>query len=412
MGDIIFKNKSPTFKNKVYFGRPNLVDRKSLYKKFDQITKNKWLTNDGPFVRLFEKEISKYTGVKHCIAVCNATIGLEILERALNLSGEVILPSMTFVASPNSLLWQGIKPVFCDIEPDTWDIDPAKIVGLITSKTSAIMGVHLFGRPCQVEALKKIARSHNIHLFFDAAHAFGCSHRGTMVGNFGDAEVFSFHATKFFNSIEGGAVVTNNDYLADRLRKIRNFGFSGHDQTALLGINGKMNEFSAAYGLTSFEHLKKVLKTNHQNYLSYAKFLSGIKGVNLIKFNDHEKNNYQYVVLEVDQNITRISRDQIVKILWSENAIVRRYFYPGCHRLEPYHSLYPSADKKLPVTNLINDRLIVLPTGLETGEKTIRLISMLIKYCVQNGEKLRQLFKSDVISDLTGVQDIIMPGLR
>jgi len=407
MDKIIFTNKTPVFKNKVYFGRPNLVNTKSLFKKYRQILKNNWLTNDGPFVQEFEKAIANYIGIKHCVVVCNATLGLEILERALNLSGEVILPSMTFVASPNSLLWQGIKPVFCDIDINTWNIDPTKVENLITPNTTAIMGVHVFGRPCDTKNLEKIAKAHRLHLFYDAAHAFGCSHQGLMIGNFGDAEVFSFHATKFFNSIEGGAIVTNNDLLAENLKSIRNFGFSGHDKTTLLGINAKMNEFSAAFGLTSFEHIDKILNINQQNYLLYSQELSNIPGIRLINFNPREKNNYQYVQLEIDKDIAHISRDQLVKVLWTENIIVRRYFYPGCHRLEPYNSTMPSLDSKLSVTNLLTNRLITLPTGIEINKYKIHKICKLIKYCIKHGAEISQLFTSSEIEDLTGVQNII-----
>ena len=405
MGTIILKNQPPTFIKKVYFGRPNPVDKKSLFKKYSQILKNKWLTNDGPFVQEFERTISEYLNVKHCVAVTNATVGLEILEKSLNLSGEVIVPSMTFIASPNSLLWQGIKPIFCDVDKNTWNLDPSKIEKLITPKTTAIMGVHVFGRPCSVDELKKIADAHNLHLIYDAAHAFGCSRHGVMVGNFGDAEVFSFHATKFFNSIEGGAIVTNDSELFEKLKMIRNFGFSGHDKTEYLGINGKMNEFSAAFGLTSFEQIDTIIKTNETNYYLYQKYLSNIPGIKLIEFDPQEKNNYQYIMMEVDKNITKISRDQLVKILWSENVIVRRYFYPGCHKLKPYFS----SEVNLPITDYLTGRLIALPTGIETSKNQIRIISRLIKYCVTNGSKLSKLFRSDIIEELTGNQETIIP---
>src|SRR6266542_2362351 len=191
------------FKEKLYVGRPNIGNRESLHARINDMLDRRWLTNNGPYVQEFERRIEKLLGVKHCIAMCNATIALEITIRALGLTGEVIVPPFTFIATAHALQWQEITPVFCDIDPLTHTIDPAQIEKMITPRTSGIIAVHLWGRGCDVGALSKIAREHNLKLLFDAAHAFSCSYHGQMIGNFGEAEVFSFHATKFFNTFEG-----------------------------------------------------------------------------------------------------------------------------------------------------------------------------------------------------------------
>ena len=224
----VFTGK-PAFPEPLHVGRPNLGDRKRLFERFDQMLDRRWLSNNGPLVKEFEQEIARHVGVKHAICVCNATIGLEIAVRAADLEGEVIVPAYTFVATAHALQWQAITPVFADMDPATHNIDPARVERHITPRTTGILATHVWGRPCDVEALSEIARRRGLKLMFDAAHAFGCSHRGRMVGGFGLAEVFSFHATKFLNSFEGGAITTDDDALADRIHLMTNFGFAGFD---------------------------------------------------------------------------------------------------------------------------------------------------------------------------------------
>ena len=201
----------PAFDEILHVGRPNIGNREQLLSRINDMFDRRWLTNNGPFVLELEQKLAAFLGVRHCIAMCNATIALEIAARALGLHGEVIVPSFTFIATAHALQWQEIIPVFCDVDPLTHNIDPSKIENLITPRTTGILGAHVWGRVCNINALQDIANKHNLHLMFDAAHAFACSHQGKMIGGFGDAEVFSFHATKFFNSFEGGAVTTNDD---------------------------------------------------------------------------------------------------------------------------------------------------------------------------------------------------------
>ena len=225
--DLAIFGGEPAFNEILHVGRPNIGDRKKLIARLNAILDRRWLTNNGPVVQEFEERLAEFLGVRHVITVVNATIGLELVIRALKLTGEVIVPAFTFVATAHALQWQEITPVFSDIDPATHNLDPACIERMLTPRTTGIIGVHVWGRPCDIEALEAIARKHNLALLFDAAHAFGVSHRGRMIGQFGQAEVFSFHATKFFNTFEGGAIATNNDDLAEKLRLMRNFGFSG-----------------------------------------------------------------------------------------------------------------------------------------------------------------------------------------
>ena len=377
----------PTFPEKLHVGRPNIGSKQVLLQRINDILDSKWLTNNGQFVQAFEQHIASLVGVKHCIATCNATTGLEIAIRACELTGEVIIPSFTFVATAHALKWVGIEPVFCDVDPDTHNIDPRKIESLITDKTTAIIGVHLWGRGCDVEALEDIARRYNLKLLFDAAHAFGCSHQQKMIGNFGDVEVFSFNATKFCNSFEGGAIVTNNSELAHKIRYMKNFGFSDYDCVDFIGTNGKMSEVSAAMGLTSLESIEDFINTNRENYHQYLQELSNIPGINLISYDKAEKCNYQYVIVEIDESITRINRDTIHQILWAENILVRRYFYPGCHQMKPLRSRIADMGLMLTNTRRLASRVLALPTGTAIGAKEISTICQIIRLASTGGIK-------------------------
>lgn len=380
----------PRFEQKLHVGRPNVGDRERLMQRIGDILDSRWLTNEGPCAQEFEERVADFVGVKHCVATCNATIGLEIAAQAAGLEGEVIIPSLTFVATAHALRWLGLKPVFCDVDPATHNIDPRRVEERITPQTTAIVGVHLWGRPCNAEALQDIARRHGLWLMFDAAHAFGCSHGGKMVGSLGDAEVFSFHATKFFNTLEGGAIVTDDDELAGRARLMKNFGFSGYDQVTELGVNGKMNEFSAAMGLTSLESLDEFVDTNRRNYDRYQQGLEDVPGIRLTSYDEREKNNYQYVVIEVDEKEIGLGRDELARVLWAENVLARRYFYPGCHRMEPYLSEDPNAGLTLPATELLAGRLVTLPTGTAVGPEEISGICGIIRTAASGSSKVRR----------------------
>jgi dTDP-4-amino-4,6-dideoxygalactose transaminase len=359
----------PLFAESLHVGCPNLGNRERLHSRFDELLNRRMLSNDGPFVKSFESEVATYLGVKHCIAVCNATIGLEIAIRALDLCGEVILPSFTFPATAHALAWLGITPVFCDVDPATHNIDPRSVEHLITPRTTGIVGVHLWGNACDTDGLACLADRHGLRLLFDAAHALGCAHRGKMIGNFGDAEVFSFHATKFVNAGEGGAIVTNNDLLAERMRRLRTFGLQGQ-HVAEVGTNAKMSELSAAMGLTNFESREDFIANNRDNFSAYRAALADVPGIHLLPPTEQQQHNWQYVVADIEPKEAGISRNEIQAQLLAENVLAKRYFWPGCHRLPPYaHAGVPGAS--LPVTESLCDRLLQLPTGSAVSHQDI-----------------------------------------
>ncbi|MCU0856928.1 MAG: DegT/DnrJ/EryC1/StrS family aminotransferase [Pontiellaceae bacterium] len=371
-------------------GCPNIGDRERFFAYANRMFDNRWLTNSGPLVQEFERELCRFLGVKHCIPVCNATVGLEIAIRALGMQGEVIVPSFTFIATAHALQWQGITPVFADIDPQTHTLDPRAVESCITSRTTGIVGVHLWGQPCDVDGLRNVAERHNLKLLYDAAHAFGCGCRGRMLGGFGDAEVFSFHATKFFNTFEGGAIATRNDGLAARIRRMANFGFRGYDQVDRLGTNGKMSEASAAMGLTNLASLDDFIAINRRNLLAYRRVLADLPGLTLIARDSAERDNFQYVIVEVNRQKTELSRDALLHVLHAENVLARRYFWPGCHRQEPYRTMDPDAGRRLPRTEAVAERVLALPTGTAVGEQEIEIIGGILRDAIANADELRR----------------------
>lgn len=375
--DLTFEGGVPAFREPLHVGRPNMGARGTFDRYVDEIFEQRWLSNNGPLVQHFEHRVAEYLGVKHCVAITNGTAALEIAVRALGLHGEVIVPSYTFVATAHALHWQGITPIFADIDPKTHNLDPISVRRLITPRTTGIIGVHLWGRGAPVEELQEIADEHGLQLIFDAAHAFGCSSNGKMIGGFGRAEVFSFHATKFFNTFEGGAVLTNDDDLADAVRLMRNYGFAGDDNVIESGTNGKMTEVCAAMGLTNLDSIDAVIEVNRRNYFAYMDALAELPEYSLVEYDEVERNNFQYIVVEVDKECT-VSRDDILAGLRAENILARRYFWPGCHRMQPYRDLFPTAALVLPVTEAVSERVLVLPTGTSVSPEAIASIVKLM----------------------------------
>lgn len=380
--DLAVNGAEPAFIEPLHVGRPNIGSREEFLKLAGDIFDRRWLSNNGPLVQEFERRVAEYHGVKHCVAMCNGTVALEIAIRALGLTGEVIVPSYTFIATAHALHWQAITPVFADIDEKTHTLDPVAVRRMITPRTTGIIGVHLWGNSAPVEELQAVADEFKLKLMFDAAHAFACSHRGKMIGNFGACEVFSFHATKFFNTFEGGAVVTNDDDLAETMRLMRNFGFAGFDNVIYPGTNGKMIEIAAAMGIVNLNAIESVIEANRRNYRTYQRELSGLPGIRLLPFDETERNNYQYVVIEIDENCP-VTRDSLVQALHAENILARKYFWPGCHQMQPYRDLFPHARLLLPNTEKVADRVIVLPTGTTINDKIVSVVASVIRILLQ-----------------------------
>ncbi|MDX6303509.1 MAG: hypothetical protein QOI77_478 [Blastocatellia bacterium] len=393
VGRLALLGGEPAFSEALHVGRPNIGDREKFEARVRDILDERWLTNSGRYVQEFERRIAKLVGVRHCIATCNATTALEISIRALGMTGEVIVPSFTFVATAHALQWQGITPVFCDINPQTYNLDPRQVEEMITERTTGIIPVHVFGRPCDVEALTRIASERDLKLLFDSAHALGCSYQGRLIGGFGQAEVLCFHATKFINSMEGGAVVTNDDELARRIRLMKNFGISQYDRTDEIGINGKMTEVCAAMGMTSLDAMDEIVAINRRNWEAYRENLTAFPGISLIEYDPAEQNNYHYVVIEIDPEKAPLNREELWAVLHKENVLVRRYFWPGCHRLEPYGSLYPNAHLSLPQTERVSEQVMTLPTGQTITPEIIRVVCDIIRAAFENAAEIRKVLE-------------------
>lgn len=388
---------APLCPNKLYIGRPNTAPASHIHHRIDEAIGRQWLTNDGPLVRELELRCADFLNVPHCIAVNNATIGLQIVAKALGLHGEVLLPSFTFIGTAHALQWIGLKPVFCDVLPHNHLIDPAEVARRLTKNTSAILGVHVWGHACDIEALTHVAQEHELALFFDAAHAFGCSYQNKMIASFGQAEVFSLHATKVMHSLEGGLITTTDANLAEKFRLLRNYGFTGEDAVGGPGINAKMNEFCAAVGLSNLDYYPTVSAHNAEIMRAYRHALGDIAGIRLLEPLKAEAFNHHYAVLELSENCP-LRRNLLRDILVAEGVLVRRYFHPGCHRLAPYNDLQSDV---LPVTDFLSQSLLQLPTGTQLTIEQAKQIGELIAICIKNAaaisEKARKPYPPPVL---------------
>ena len=390
--DLACCGGQPLFAEKLYVGRPNLCDRAKLHAALDQIFDNRWLTNDGPFLRRFEERLQTFLGVRHVVAVCNATIGLQMVYRALGRADparrKALMPAFTFIATAHAWEWEGGTPVFCDVDPDRHLLAPADVAARLDDETGLIVGVHVWGQPGRIDELEALARARKIPLVFDSAHAFSNFHGSRRIGGFGDAEVFSFHATKFFNTFEGGAIATNDDALAAELRHMRNFGFAGYDRVVRLGTNGKMQEISAAMGLCLLDEIDGLLETNRRNYRAYRAAFAGLPGISLLELDKPETLNCQYVVGHLSPDLPAFARDLLVDVLWAENVVARKYFYPGCHRSAPYAARAPVP--VLPVTDDLCRRVVVFPAGAAVAPDQIRLIADTVRFVLEHADEIQR----------------------
>lgn len=388
VSDLALFGGPPAFAEAVFVGSPHIGRREDLLRRISEVLDRRWLTNDGAMVRELERRVAERLGVKFCIAVCNATTGLQIAARALGLTGEVIAPSLTFIATAHALSWIGLQPVFCDVDPHTGTLDPARIEECITPRTTAVLGVHIWGRACDVDGLTRVVRRNNLALFFDAAHAFGCSYRGRSVGNFGAAEVLSFHATKVLNTFEGGAIATNDEQIAVRAAAMRNFGLTSPDDSSCAGTNGKMNEASAAMGLTGLAELDAFIGSNRSNHRLYSEMLADLPGLTLFGVDETEECNYHHVVCLLDSVRSGVTRDLLADVLLAENVAARKYFHPGCHLMEPYGSADPGARSRLKHTENILETTLALPNGGGICAEHVAKICQIIRLVVQNGDEV------------------------
>jgi dTDP-4-amino-4,6-dideoxygalactose transaminase len=345
---------------KIYVTEPAMPPLDEFLPYLEKIWESKWLTNGGPFHQQLEQELADYLGVKHLALFTNATIALVTALQALRISGEVITTPYSFVATAHSLLWNGIKPVFVDIDPLTYNLDPKKIEAAITPQTTAIFPVHVYGTPCDVEEIQRIADVYGLKVIYDAAHAFGVKHRGTSVLNFGDLSVLSFHATKVFNTFEGGAIICPDAKTKQRIDHLKNFGIADEVTVVAPGINGKMNEVQAAFGLLQLRHVDRCLEQRAAIAQRYRAGLAGIVGISLPPVADPEALNNSYYPVFVESDYP-LGRDELYAALQTRDIMTRRYFYPLISDFPMYRGLPSARLDNLPVARRVSDRVLCLP---------------------------------------------------
>lgn len=385
--DLAVLGGRPSFADPLSVGHPSQVDRRSFLERVERVLESGRHSNGGPFVEELESRIADLAGVRHCVAMCNATTALQVLARARGIQGEVVMPSMTFIATAHAMRWIGLDPVFCDVDPMTGQIDPHHARSLITPRTGAIIGVHLWGRPCPARELEEVATEHGIDLYLDAAHAIGCVLDGTPVGSFGDAEVFSLHATKVVGGFEGGVLVTDDGPTADRVRALHAFGHGTWNEHG--GTNAKMSEVSAAMALTSLDAFPKTVAHNHRNHDLYVEGLSRLPGISVERFDPAQHPNHQYVIIRVDPTETGVDRDALHRVLRAENVFTRPYFSPACHQTEPYAS---RPIPPLPHTERLAETVLALPTGTGTSPTDVETVCDIIRLAVSHGDRIVQGF--------------------
>jgi len=344
----------------IYVTQPYLPPLAEFIPYLEKIWENKILTNGGPFHQQLEKALCEYLGVKHISLFTNGTLALVTALQALRITGEVITTPYSFVATAHSLLWNGIKPVFVDVDPNTLNLDPARIEAAITPHTTAIMPVHCYGHPCDVDAIQKIADNYNLKVIYDAAHAFGVQCHCGSVLNHGDLSVLSFHATKVFNTFEGGAIISPDAKTKQRIDHLKNFGFVDETTVVAPGINGKMSEINAAFGLLQLQYIDEALAKRKDIDSTYRKQTNGLKGITCLNDAGEIKANYSYFPVLVQPDYP-LSRDALYQKLKDQSIYARRYFYPLISDFPMYRSMPSAQRSNLPVAADAASKVLCLP---------------------------------------------------
>ncbi len=346
----------------------------------EDIWKRKWLTNNGHYHQELEKALCDYLGVKYISLFSNGTLALITALQALRITGEVITTPYSFVATTHSLWWNGIKPVFVDIDPKTFNLDPEKIEAAITPKTTAIMPVHVYGNPADTKKIQEIADKYGLRVIYDAAHAFAVEQNGQSVLNSGDLSILSFHATKTYSTIEGGAIVCHDENMKKRIDFLKNFGFADEVTVVAPGINAKMDEVRAAYGLLGLKYIDDAIEKRHEVALHYREAFEHIPGVTIMEDMPDVKHNYSYFPIFIDEKVYQMSRDSLYQKMKDDNVLGRRYFYPLISTFSTYRGLDSARPENLPTATKTADNVICLPMHHELTENDIeRVISLIIR---------------------------------
>jgi len=343
-----------------------------------EIWDSRWLTNMGPKHKKFQADLIEYLDVEKIDLFCNGHMALEMAIQAMGLTGEVITTPFTFASTTHAIVRNGLTPVFCDIDPDTYTIDVGKIEALITEKTSAIIPVHVYGNICNIEEIERIAKEHNLKVIYDAAHAFGVKYKGRGIGSFGDASMFSFHATKVFHSIEGGAVCFSDDAYGLDLYRLKNFGIRGPETVDAVGANAKMNEFCAAMGICNLRHLDDEIAKRKKVVEKYRKRLSGIEGIAICKPQDDVQTNYAYFPVLFDKDVFGLTRDEVANNLLDNEILARKYFYPITNTFDCYKDIYDA--NQTPVALEISQKVLTLPLYADLSVEDVeRICDVILK---------------------------------
>lgn len=350
---------------------PLLPDLTEFNKYLEDIWNKKWITNNGHYHQELEKALCEYLNVPFVSLFTNGTLPLITALQALRITGEVITTPYSFVATTHALWWNGIKPVFVDIDPTTGNIDPEKIEAAITPKTTAIMPVHVYGQPCDIYKIKNIADKYGLRIIYDAAHAFGVEVNGESILNAGDMSTLSFHATKVYNTIEGGALIMHDAETKKRIDYLKNFGFANETTVVAPGINSKMDEIRSAYGLINLQQVDKAIEARHQVAIKYRQALRNIPGITFFNDIPGVKHNYSYFPIFVDANKYGITRDELYFKMKDQNVLGRRYFYPLISTFSTYRGLESARPENLPMAHKMADTVICLPMHHSLNEEDI-----------------------------------------
>ena len=368
------------FEKIIFVTRPVFPTIEEVTEKLRDIWNSKWLTNNGPQHTMLERELKNFLKVPHLSLFNNGTIALMVACRSLRLSGAVLTTPFTFAATPHVLSWNNITPIFCDVDAETMNIDAEKIESMITPRTTAILAVHVFGTPCDVEKIQEVADRYGLRVIYDAAHAFGVEIGGQGIGNFGDISMLSFHATKLYHTVEGGALTHNDTHLKPRIDLLKNFGIKNEDEVVMPGINGKLDEVRAAVGRIMLNYVKEEQAKRHALHKIYDEELGNVEGIKLMpKCAENVKKNYQYYVIRIDDNIFGKSRDEVYNELKKFNVYARKYFHPLCSEFTCYRQLNSSSVEHLPVANVIVKQVLSLPMYGELSADDVRKICEIIR---------------------------------
>jgi len=365
----------------IYVTQPFLPPLEEFMPYLEQIWESKWLTNGGPFHQELEKKLADYLGVEHLALFANGTLALVTALQTLRITGEVITTPFSFVATAHSLLWNGIKPVFVDIDPETFNLNPEKIEAAITPQTTAIMPVHVYGKPCDVEKIQKIADIYGLKVIYDAAHAFGVHYQGDSILKHGDLSILSFHATKVFTTFEGGAIICPDAKTKSRIDDLKNFGFANEVTVVAPGINGKMNEFQAAFGLLQIKHIDKAIARRCEIDTHYRERLSAVEGIFCASLPADTIYNYAYFPILIKEDYP-LSREELYEKLRQQNIYTRRYFYPLISEFPMYRGLPSSSRSNLPEAGKVADQVLCLPIYPRLQDQEVnRIISIIAGGC-------------------------------